>query len=1114
MIRLQVDEREIEARPGDSLLIAMLRAGLHPTGGGCLCLGGDCPHCLVTADGVAYTRSCQTPAAAGMVVKRDHRGEEAPPLLPRTEDAPPKPRNARAVPAAGDAGTEAAEGVETAPPPVRHVHCDTVVVGQGASGRRAAADARAASQDVVALDARAGQHVTGIYPGPLVVALDDAGRMLHVHPKREIVVATGTSEIQPVVPGNDLEGLVTARAAAELAASGIDLGRVVSLGEARVAAGPSEHRLPLGEGGWELLRFEGGPRVEAVVVRRHGDDGAPEERIECDTAVLGLGRQPRNALARMATDLPVRVVGGAAAQPELPPCPREGTVCPCSGVAVADLDGVWERGFREMELLKRATLAGTGACQGGVCLPYLRSFLLERSGRLQPAFTARPLNRQLTVRELAAGAHTALTARSPLHNEHLRLGARMERAGGWWRPWTYGLTANEARGFSAVGVPRPGRERCPPRWRPWTHGMSDAERQEYMRLDRRTDRTEEREPGNPHPSWLPRPSGDLPTVDPGALPGRRREDDTNGDEYDAVRHTVSLGDVGTLGKTAISGPDAEKFLERIVPSRVAALAPGRCRYVILLDERGYVFDDGILCRDDGDRFFLTSTSGGSDFLELWLRDWAEAFGFNVRVMNRTTSLAAVNVTGQWAARLLIRAGARELPDFGHHRDVRIAGVACRVLRVSFTGELSYELHHAAADAVELWRRLLAVGGELGARPHGLQTLLQVRLEKGHIVIGQDTDYDSTPRRLGLEWAVDLDKGDFIGRQAVLRTNRRPLDRRLVALAISGKRRVPFRPGQPWRETRDYDTLEGSTISDGDAYAGYVTSSPTGDRRGGNYWFMSRERLKPALHDPGANVWSGTGEASGPASHENAGVSVLAWVNANRDGKLPREVTIKAGTRRFASVFEGSPDDGPEGFVHVTIEGMAARRIDRPLVDPDGAWARAEVDIASEPASSIRSFQALEPRPTDLHRELPGPPRLRPLEATRVAAAPAALDALAARPPWPDDVLALRTADDELLVAAAPDFEVAGDPHAIVERETGFSWVRLDAAAAERFLDRECEWERPSARPALAQGAVAGIPVKLRLESGRTLILVPAPFAAAFQRRLDRALGSGGAGSVP
>ena len=164
---------------------------------------------------------------------------------------------------------------------------------------------------------------------------------------------------------------------------------------------------------------------------------------------------------------------------------------------------------------------------------------------------------------------------------------------------------------------------------------------------------------------------------------------------------------------------------------------------------------------------LTSTSGGSDFLELWLRDWAEAFGFDVRILNRTGSLAAINVTGPRAASLLLTPtpALTNCPTSAVTAKSRIAGIDCRVLRVSFTGELSYELHHAAADAVDLWRRLLAVGGELGVRPHGLQTLLQLRLEKGHIVIGQDTDYDSTPRRLGCEWAVDLDKGDFIGRQA-------------------------------------------------------------------------------------------------------------------------------------------------------------------------------------------------------------------------------------------------------------------------------------------------------------------------------------------------------------
>ena len=963
MTRLEVDGQSIEAQPGDSLLIAMLRAGLHPTGGGCLCLGGDCPHCLTTVDGAAYTRSCQVRAEAGMVVRRDHHGDEAPPLLP-------DPDAARA---------------ETEPAPAHHVHCDIVVIGQGDSGRQAAADARAEGRDVVTLDAREGQHVTGVYPGPLVVALDDAGRVLHVHPKREIVVATGAAEVQPVVPGSDLEGLMTARAATELAAAGIDLGRIVALGDwlPDLPADTFGRFLPLGERGWDLIRFEGRRRIEAVVVRGHGDRDGPERRIECDTAILDLGRQPRSALARMASDLPVRVVGRAAEESELPPCPREGTVCPCNGVTVADLDSVWRRGFREMELLKRATLAGTGACQGGVCLPYLRSFLLERGGRRQPAFTARPLNRQLTVRELAAGAHSAVSARSPLHEEHLRLGARMERAGGWWRPWTYG------------------------------------ERDQ---------------------------------------------------EYAAVRERVSLGDVSSLGKMAISGPDAEAFLERIVPTRVASLRPGRCRYVVMLDERGYLFDDGMLCREaareEGDRFFLTSTSGGSDFLELWLRDWAEAFGFDVRILNQTASLAAINVTGPAAARLLTRAGVGALPDFGRHRRLRVAGIDCRAVRLSFTGELSYELHHAAADAVDLWRRLLAVGSELSVRPHGLETLLQLRLEKGHIVIGQDTDYDSTPRRLGYEWAVDLDKGDFVGRQAILRTNKQPPDRGLVVLWMdelegsaaeagcagvsAGIRREAPASGSSAALTlqeRRSSSAEGSVIYDGDRYAGYVTS-----------------------HAPGP---------SGARPQTGRGTPLLAWLYVDENGNLPREVTI---------------------------DGRTARRLDGPAYDPEGTRARVPVDPASETPQGIPEFQPPPSPATDLaNGEAAGPPRLRSLEATRVAAAPAALDDLLERPPWPAEALALRLAPDELLLTARQDFEVAGDPHAIVERETGFSYVWLDPADADRFLDRECDWERPSTRPALAQGTVAGIPVKLWFEAERTLILAPAPFAAAFQRRLRRAL---------
>lgn len=683
-----VDGERVPFEPGDSLLIAMLRAGVHPTGGGCLCLAGDCSHCLATVDGVGYARTCQVTAREGSAIERHHANGGQPPLL------------------AGDDGAH-----RGARPAARHLHCDVAVIGLGSAGTDAAASARAAGKEVIALDAGRGQEVAGIYPGPMVVArTDDATWCVHV--REEVVVATGAAEIQPVAPGAELAGLMTARAATALAAAGLDLGRVVAVGT------PPEGIAATAVAG-RIVRFEGDGQVRAVVVE--SPDGV-ESRHACDSVALSLGLHPRDALARMARDLPVRVVGDAARTSDIPPCPRAGTICSCSGVTVADLEQVWRNGFHELELVKRATLAGTGTCQGAACLPHVRSFLADRGRELQPPFTARPLTRQLTVAEIAAGAYHRATPRTALHDEHLRLGGRMERAGGWWRPWSYG--------------------------------------------------------------------------DPEA-------------EYDAVRRAVSIGDVSTLGKFVVSGPDALAFLEHLYPTRVATLRPGRCRYVLLLDERGYVLDDGLILKESDERFLLTLTSAGSNFGEMWLRDWAESGPFRVHLLNQTQSLGAVNVTGPRAAELLERAGATQLPPFAAHAETAVAGVACRVLRLSFTGELSYELHHAAADSVRLWRVLLEAGADLGIRPHGLDALLRLRLDKGHIVVGQDTDFDSTPRRLHHDWAVNLDKTEFVGRQALMRTNEVPLDRQLVGLEMA--------PPAP---------IEGATVWCGDEYLGYVTSSNT------------------------------------------------------------------------------------------------------------------------------------------------------------------------------------------------------------------------------------------------------------------------------------------------
>jgi glycine cleavage system aminomethyltransferase T len=677
-----VDGRPIAFLAGDSVLIAMLRAGLHPRGGGCLCMAGDCPHCLATVDGVAYVRTCQTPARPGMVI------ESFP-----TDGYPSLPTGNPLTPTVT----------------ARNIHCDVAVIGQGEAGRTAVTQAQEAGKRVVALDARDGQEVIGVYAGPLVVARTPAG-MLHVHVHDEIVVATGAVEIQPVAPGNELAGIVTARAAETLHAAGVELGRVVAVGnppagvEAEAVSG-------------QIVRFEGEGRVAAVVVA--GENGE-EVRHPCDTVAVGLGLTPRDALLRMGAGLPVRAVGEAGRPADIPPCPLAGVVCPCSGVSVDDLESVWHRGFHELELVKRATLAGTGACQGAVCIPHIRSFLADRGGALQPPFTARPVTRQLTLGEAAAGAYHRATPRTALDEEHRRLGAQMDRIGGWWRPWHYG--------------------------------------------------------------------------DPLA-------------EYWAVREAVSIGDVSTLGKMVVSGPEALEFLERLYPTRVATIAPGRSRYVLLLDERGYLMDDGLVCCDGPGRYLLTFTSGGASFAEMWLRDWADSWGLDVRILNQTMSLSAINVTGPLAKELLARAGLSNPPEYMQHAMATVADTPCRVYRLSFTGELSFELHHPAEHAVNLWRRLLDLGRDLGVRPHGIQTLLQLRLEKGHIIVGQDTDFDSTPRRVDMEWAVKLEKEEFVGRQAVLRTNKLPLDKRLVGFEMENP--APF---------------EGSLIYYGAEYAGYVTSS--------------------------------------------------------------------------------------------------------------------------------------------------------------------------------------------------------------------------------------------------------------------------------------------------
>ena len=666
MSRVVYDGAPIEYAQGDSLALAALRSGQHPARGGTLCLAGDCGNCVAIVDGTPWVRTCQTTARAGTVVKRHPNGSHPSPGGPE--------QHARVA--------------------VRHRSADHVVIGSGDSGMAAATAARAAGDDVLVLDAGDGNEVIGVFDGPtIVVRTADGVHQIHAH---HITLATGAAELHPVVPGNTLAGLYTAKAAAAVRVAGIDLGRTVTVGA-------------------ELVAIRGEGTVSSVELA----DGTTHE---CDSVIIELGSAPRDVLARMAPMVPVTVVGPAAAAHALPPCPKEGVLCPCGKITVEDLDGVWAKGFQELELVKRSSLVGVGTCQGGMCMPHLRAFVADRSGTIPEPFTARPAARQLTLGEAAAGYHIDTFRRSPLHQEHLALGATLDKFGGWFRPWNYG---------DAVA------------------------------------------------------------------------------EYWAVREAVSLGDVSTLGKMIVSGPDVVEALEHLYPNHVHDIKVGRSRYVLILNERGHILDDGMILRDAEDRFTLTFTSGGASTAEMWVRDWIETWGLRVHVLDRTVSHGAINVTGPLAAELMRRAGVSDddRPKFLQHRRAEVAGIPCHIMRLSFTGETSFELHHQIDGSVALWSELMELGRPLGIKPHGLQALFGLRTEKGHIIVGQDTELDSSPRRVNMDWAVKLDKPWFVGREALLRTATLPDERRLFGFTMDGP--APY---------------EGSVIRVRGEVVGHVTSS--------------------------------------------------------------------------------------------------------------------------------------------------------------------------------------------------------------------------------------------------------------------------------------------------
>ncbi|MGH2985593.1 MAG: 2Fe-2S iron-sulfur cluster-binding protein [Solirubrobacterales bacterium] len=257
----------------------------------------------------------------------------------------------------------------------------------------------------------------------------------------------------------------------------------------------------------------------------------------------------------------------------------------------------------------------------------------------------------------------------------------------------------------------------------------------------------------------------------------------------AVHEGAGLIDVSTLGKLIVRGPEADAFLNLLYPNRFDNLKVGRVRYGVLGDDAGRITDDGTVCRLDDRSFYVTTTSSGADAVESWFAWWLSEWDLDVHLTDVSQGLAAFNLAGPRSREIL--SGLTDLDcsndSFAYldGKRTQVAGVPCLLLRIGFVGELGYELHCPAALAEHLWDSVLEAGEPHGIRPFGLEPQRVLRLQKLHILVGQDTDAESNALEAAMPWIVKLDKEeDFIGRWALESVQERGAENTLVGFTIT------------------------------------------------------------------------------------------------------------------------------------------------------------------------------------------------------------------------------------------------------------------------------------------------------------------------------------------
>ena len=290
----------------------------------------------------------------------------------------------------------------------------------------------------------------------------------------------------------------------------------------------------------------------------------------------------------------------------------------------------------------------------------------------------------------------------------------------------------------------------------------------------------------------------------------------------ASRSSVGLMDASTLGKIDVRGPDALRFLEKIYTHNIASMDINKCAYGIMLGEDGMIKDDGIITRLGPQHFYLTTTTGGAASVFSWLEQWLQTEWTDLKVYltSMTDQLSSIAVVGPNSRKVIekldcdIDLASKSFP-FMTMKSGLLMGIPIQIFRVSFSGELAYEINVDSNQASQIWEFLMEVGEEFNIVPYGTESMHVLRAEKGFIIVGQDTDGSVTPLDLGMGWLLS-NKKDFLGKRSLSRSDCQRKDRKQLVglLTLDTKTIIP-----EGAQLASLETVNGSYVS-----YGHVTSS--------------------------------------------------------------------------------------------------------------------------------------------------------------------------------------------------------------------------------------------------------------------------------------------------